>query len=179
MTETLQTLRYPIGELRLPESPISRDTREAMIDTIAGTPAALRAAVAGLTEAQLDTPYRPDGWTVRQVVHHVVDSHVNSYCRFKLTITEEHPTIRTYREDLWGEQADARQADVEVSLRLLEALHERWTGWLRTLGDDQWARTFHHPEMGDLVLDQLLALYAWHGPHHVAHIAGLREREGW
>lgn len=180
MSETATTdLRFPIGPFSFPETPIDRIDREAMIDTVADVPLRLREAVAGLSDEQLDTPYRPDGWSSRQVVHHCADSHVNSYCRFKLALTEDHPTIRTYDEAAWGEQVDARTAGVEVSLAILDAVHERWTGWLRTLTDEQWARTFHHPEVGDLVLDQLLALYAWHGPHHIAHITTLRERMGW
>jgi hypothetical protein len=150
--------------------------RTEMIDAIARTPMAMRSAVSGLDDDQLDTRYRPDGWTLRQVVHHVADSHVNAYCRFKLAVTEDHPTIRGYEEGEWGDLVDARTGDVELSLAMLDSVHARWTGWLRTLTDEQWLRTFHHPEAGDLVLDQLLALYAWHGPHHVAHITGLRER---
>lgn len=177
--DALEARRFPTGRFHLPETPLAPDVRAEMIDTIAGTPAALAAAVEDLTADQLDTRYRPGGWTVRQVVHHVPDSHVNSYCRFKLTMTEEHPTIRTYEEARWGELEDARTADVGDSLALLVALHRRWTDWLRTLEPADWARTLHHPEFGTMNLDQLLALYAWHGPHHVAHITGLREREGW
>jgi hypothetical protein len=175
----LESLRFPTGRFRFPDARLTPAERGAMVDTIARTPAMLRGAVEGLDTRQLDTPYRLDGWTARQVVHHVADSHVNSYCRFKLAITEEHPTIRTYDEKAWGDQPDARSADVALSLDIVDSVHRRWTEWLRTLSHDQWARTFHHPEAGDLVLDQLLALYAWHGPHHVAHITGLRDREGW
>lgn len=171
----LERLRFPIGRFDPPPVPLSPETRVRLIDEIAAAPAALRAAVEGLSEAELDTPYRPGGWTVRQVVHHVPDSHVNSYMRFKLTVTEDRPTIRTYDEAAWGELADAREGEIEPSLALLEALHERWTGWLRTLGPEDWARTLEHPEMGTMTLDQLLALYAWHGRHHAAHIASLRE----
>lgn len=170
----LERVRYPLGRFDPPAVPLSPETRERLIDEIAAAPSALREAVEGLSDAELDTPYRPGGWTVRQVVHHVPDSHMNSYVRFKLTLTEDHPTIRTYDETAWGELADARTADIGPSLALLDALHERWTGWLRTLGPDDWARVLEHPEMGTLTLDQLLALYAWHGRHHVAHITGLR-----
>lgn len=170
----LERLRYPIGRFDPPAVPLSPETRERLIDEIAAAPAALGAAVEGLSDAELDTPYRPGGWTVRQVVHHVPDSHMNSYVRFKLAVTEDHPTIRTYDEAAWGALADARAAPIGPSLALLDALHERWTGWLRTLGPEDWARTFEHPEMGTLALDQLLALYAWHGRHHVAHITSLR-----
>lgn len=179
MTDAAPDLRYPIGPFHFPESPVDTDTRNEMIETIARTPSRLRAAVEDLGEEQLDTRYRTDGWTLRQVVHHVADSHINSYCRFKLTITEDHPTIRTYDEGAWGEQLDARAGDIERSLAILDNLHARWTDWLKTLSDGHWARTLHHPEAGDLVLDQLLALYAWHGPHHIAHITGLRDRMGW
>lgn len=175
----LEKRRFPIGRFEPTEGPLSPEQRAAMIDRIAATPTRLRAAVEGLDDGQLDTRYRPQGWTVRQVIHHVADSHINSYQRFKLTITEDHPTIRIYDEGRWGEEADARTADIEVSLALLDALHARWTGWLRTLTAEQWTRTLDHPEMGTLVLDQLLRLYAWHGEHHAAHITGLREREGW
>ncbi|MDH3734766.1 MAG: putative metal-dependent hydrolase [Gemmatimonadota bacterium] len=175
----IEELRFPIGRFRFPDSPVPAEARAEMLDAIDGTPAALRRATAGLDDEQLDTRYRPDGWTLRQVVHHVADSHVNSYCRFKLAMTEEHPTIRAYEEANWAELSDGRDGDIELSLQLLERLHTRWVGWLRTLSDDDWARTLHHPEAGDLVLDQLLALYAWHGPHHVAHVTGLRERNGW
>jgi len=170
----LDRLRYPVGRYEPPAVPLSAETRERLIDEIAAAPAELRAAVDGLSDAALDTPYRPGGWTVRQVVHHVPDSHLNSYVRFKLAMTERHPTIRTYDEAAWAEQADARRAAIGPSLDLLDALHARWTAWLRTLGPDDWTRTLEHPEMGTLSLDQLLALYAWHGRHHVAHITSLR-----
>jgi len=174
-TPDLDRLRYPIGRFHPPAVPLSPETRQRLIDEIAAAPAALREAVEGLSEAELDTPYRPGGWTVRQVVHHVPDSHLNSYVRFKLATTEDHPTIRTYEEGAWAELADAREAPIGWSLDLLDALHARWTGWLRTLGTDDWTRTLEHPEIGTLTLDQLLALYAWHGRHHVAHITSLRE----
>lgn len=180
MTDTadpaLERLRYPVGRFEPPSGPLPAATRTAMIDEIAAVPAALRAAVAPLADDVLDTPYRPGGWTIRQVVHHVPDSHMNAYVRFKLAMTEEHPTIRTYDETAWGELADAREADIALSLSLLEALHARWTGWLRTLGEADWRRGFDHPEMGALTLDQLLALYAWHGRHHLAHVTGLLGR---
>ena len=175
----LESLRFPLGRFSFPESPVPAERRAELIDSIANTPAAVREAVLGLSDDQLDTPYREGGWSLRQVVHHLVDSHVNSYCRFKLTATENHPTIRTYDEAAWGELEDARTADVGVSLAILDALHARWTTWLRTLTDEDWRRTMYHPESGDLVIDQLLALYGWHGPHHVAHITDLRNRMGW
>lgn len=171
-------LRYPVGKFQFPES-VSREERNGFVSQIAETPARLRSAVAGLGEAQLDTPYRPGGWTVRQVVHHVPDSHLNSYTRFRLALTEEEPTIKPYAEDRWAELADARTAPIEVSLRLLECLHSRWVGLLRSLSEEQWKRAFRHPDLGPIRLEQNAALYAWHGRHHVAHIANLRERLGW
>jgi hypothetical protein len=171
-------LRYPVGPFEF-EGTRSPEQRQALIDQIAATPERMRAAVAGLSEEQLDTPYRPDGWTVRQVVHHVPDSHLNSYVRFKLALTEEHPTIRAYDENLWANTDDARTAPVEISLDLLEALHRRWVLFLRSFDDKDFARTFHHPDLGTVSVDRNVALYAWHGRHHVAHIASLRERMGW
>ncbi len=171
-------LRYPVGKFRFPET-ITREERSKFVEQIAEAPLRLRSAVTGLGDSQLDTPYRPGGWTVRQVVHHVPDSHLNSYTRFRLALTEDEPTIKPYHEDLWAELPDARTAPVEVSLRLLECLHSRWVGLLRSLSDEQWKRTFRHPDLGLISLEQNAALYAWHGRHHVAHIANLRERMGW
>jgi hypothetical protein len=147
---------------------------------IAAAPAALRAAVAGLSDAQLDTPYRPGGWTVRQVVHHVPDSHLNAYVRIRLALTEDTPTIKPYEEARWAELPDARTLPIEVSLALLEGLHARWVGLLGGLGPADGARQFHHPEHGRLItVDELIAMYAWHGEHHVAHVTSLRARNGW
>jgi uncharacterized damage-inducible protein DinB len=171
-------LRYPIGEFRF-EGPLTAAGRAARIDEIAAAPARLRQAVEGLSPEQLDTPYRPGGWTVRQVVHHLPDSHLNSYTRFKLALTEDGPTIRPYYEDRWAELIDGRTAPVEVSLALLESLHRRWVLLLRSLTAEDCARTFRHPELGIVSLDKNIALYAWHGRHHVAHITALRERMGW
>jgi hypothetical protein len=171
-------LRYPIGEFKF-EGPLTDDERQALIGKIEETPARMRAAVAGLTEEQLDTPYRPEGWTVRQVVHHVPESHLNSYVRFKLAITEDVPLIKTYFEDRWAELDDARQAPIALSLDLLDALHGRWIWFLRSLKQEDFQRTFRHPELGIVSVDKNIALYAWHGQHHVAHITSLRERMGW
>ena len=171
-------LRYPVGPFKF-EGTLSPEERLTLIDQIAATPEKMRAAVAGLSEEQLDTPYRPEGWTVRQVVHHVPDSHLNSYVRFKLALTEEHPTIRAYDENLWANTADARTAPVEISLDLLEALHRRWVLFLRSFEDKDFARTFQHTELGSVSVEKNVALYAWHGRHHVAHITSLRERMGW
>ena len=173
-----EALRYPVGKFQFPES-VSDTDRERMIQEIADAPVGLREAVAGLGEAQLQTPYRPGGWTVRQVVHHIADSHLNSYIRFKQAVTEDEPTIKAYDESVWAELADARDGDVEDSLQLLDSLHSRWVQFLRSLGPAELARTFKHPEIGTVRVDQNIALYAWHGRHHVAHITTLREREGW
>ncbi len=162
-------LKYPVGKFRRPEK-LTEERRESGIRTIAETPARLSAAVGGLTAAQLDTPYRPGGWTVRQVVHHLPDSHMNSYIRFRLALTENEPTIKPYDEARWAELADAKSAPIEPSLALLDNLHERWVVLLRSLSPADWSRTFRHPEMGLMTLEQNLALYDWHGRHHVAHI---------
>ncbi len=153
--------------------------RKTCLDEIAGTPANLRSAVKGLSDAQLDTPYRAGGWTVRQVVHHVPDSHLNSYVRFKLALTEDEPTIKPYAEDRWAELADTKSTPIEVSLTLLESLHDRWVRLLRSLSTEDWKRTFRHPDLGAMNLEKTLALYAWHGRHHVSHVTELRKREGW
>jgi hypothetical protein len=171
-------LRYPVGKFERPER-VSEEQIASFIGVIAETPARLRTAVAGLAPAQLDTPYRPGGWTVRQLVHHVPDSHMNAYVRFRLALTEDEPTIKTYEESRWAELADAKTSPTEPSLLLLENLHLRWVLLLRSLTPEDWKRTFRHPDLGLMRLDQNLALYAWHGRHHVAHVTSLREREGW
>lgn len=171
-------LRYPVGTFSFSD-PLSDSERQTLIDQIAATPERMRAAVAGLNDKQLDTPYRPEGWTVRQVVHHVPESHMNSYVRFKLAITEDEPTIKPYFEDRWAMLDDAQTAPVDLSLDLLDALHERWVWFLRSLRDADFQRTFRHPDLGVVSLDKNIALYAWHGRHHVAHITSLRERMGW
>lgn len=169
---------YPIGRFQK-ETHISSDRRRALIDGIAKLPLDLRAAVEGLSDSQLDTLYRPRGWTVRQVVHHVPDSHLNAYLRFKLALTEPEPTIKPYDEKRWAELADVKLTPVEVSLSLLQCLHARWTLLLRALEPAAFARTFRHPDLGLLTLDTQLGLYEWHGRHHVAHITTLRDRMGW
>jgi uncharacterized damage-inducible protein DinB len=172
-------LRYPIGPFRL-DGEVSPAEREALIAQVSEAPGRLRAAVDRLTDAQFDTPYRPGGWTVRQLVHHVPDSHLNAYCRFKLALTEEHPTIKPYEEARWAALPDTRDTGIGVSLMLLEALHRRWVTLLRAMGEAEWGRTYFHPEAGlSRRLDWTLAQYAWHGRHHVAHITALRERMGW
>jgi len=161
------------------EGAVGDERRREWIEAIAQTPEKLRAAVAGLSPEQIDTPYRPGGWTVRQVVHHVPDSHLNAYTRFKLALTEQEPAIKTYDEKQWAELEDARTAPLDISLALLDTLHRRWILSLRSLRAADYARTFRHPEIGVVDLDKYLALYAWHGRHHVAHITSLRERMGW
>ena len=170
--------RYPIGKFELPKD-VTPALRQAAIVDIAATPAKVRAAVAGLNDAQLDTPYREGGWTVRQVVHHLVDSHMNAYVRWRLALTETQPAIKPYEESAWANLEDARSAPVEVSLRLLEPLHERWVRLLRSVKTEQYARTLLHPDHGVKNLDWLLFLYTWHGKHHTAHITQLREQKGW
>jgi hypothetical protein len=171
-------LRYPVGEFRFPES-VSAQELAVFLDQIAETPARMRAAIDGLSDSQLDTPYRGGGWTVRQLAHHVPDSHINSYTRFRLALTEDNPVIKPYEEARWAELSDARTMPVEPSLLLLESLHARWVPLLRSLSDMDWKRTFRHPDLGPVRLEQNAALYAWHGRHHVAHITSLRERMGW
>jgi uncharacterized damage-inducible protein DinB len=174
----LDDFRYPTGRFSSVKRPLTPAERVTKIDAIRAAPKRIRAAVTGLTDRQLDTPYREGGWTVRQVVHHVVDSHVNAYVRCKLALTEEKPTIRPYDEKLWSELPDAKMP-VEASLAMLDALHARWVALLEALEDEQFVRPFHHPENGDRTLDWMLELYAWHGRHHEGHITGLRERSGW
>jgi uncharacterized damage-inducible protein DinB len=172
-------LRYPIGRFQF-DGDDSPERREQLVQEIAAAPAQLRAAVAGLTARQLDTPYREGGWTVRQVVHHVPDSHLNAYTRIKLALTEEEPTIKPYEEARWAELPDARSGDIEPSLHLLESLHERWVMLLRQMNPADFGRQYRHPEHGRIfTLSETLALYAWHGRHHVAHITALRQRMAW
>jgi uncharacterized damage-inducible protein DinB len=170
--------RYPIGKFSY-EGPPSEQQKNKFLDDIEQTPARLKAAVQGLSEQQLDTPYREGGWTVRQLVHHVPDSHLNSYIRFKLALTEEEPTIRPYMEDRWAELPEARTAPIALSLALLENLHQRWMLMMRAIPAPDWKRTFRHPEIGPMTLEKNLALYAWHGKHHVAHVSELRKAKGW
>jgi hypothetical protein len=170
--------RYPIGKFTY-DAPPTEDQKQKYLAEIEHAPANLRAAVKGLTDHQLDTPYRPEGWTIRQVAHHVPDSHLNAYIRFKLALTEDEPTIKPYAEDRWALLADTQTTPVEVSLTLLDSLHARWIRLLRSLQPEDWKRTFRHPQLGEVSLEKNLALYAWHGRHHVAHITSLRERNGW
>ena len=171
-------LRYPIGEFQEPKR-FSADDRQRSIKIIEETPAKMRAAVRGLSEKQLDTPYRPGGWSVREVIHHVPDSHLNAYIRFKLALTEDVPTIKPYDEQAWAKLEDSKVTPIETSLTILDSVHARMTILLKSLKAEDFSRKFNHPERGAMTIDSLLALYAWHGPHHVAHITELRKREGW
>ena len=171
-------IRYPIGKFSRLEILADKDI-EAHIRNIAGAPADLRRAVAGLNGEQLNTHYRPGGWTVTQVVHHLPDSHLNAYIRFKLTLTEDQPLIKTYQEHLWAELFDARNAPVEASLLLLESLHTRWVMLLKSMTPSDFEKKFTHPDMGVMKLHMLLQLYSWHGRHHISQITSIRERSGW
>jgi len=173
----VQDLRYPIGHF-IPALSYSPLQRAEHIHTLRELPDRLRAAVVGLDDAQLDTPYRDEGWTVRQVVHHIADSHMNSYVRFKLALTEFEPTIKPYDESAWARLPDNR-LPVGASLALTEALHARWAALLESLDEKDFQKKFNHPERGPQDLATTLALYAWHSLHHTAHITGLRARMGW
>jgi len=182
MTTTAQSsapdLRYPIGKLER-KSLLSASERSGAIDAIAKAPSELRAVVKGLSDEQLDTPYRPDGWTVRQLVHHVADSHMNAYTRFRLALTEDAPTIKPYDERSWAELPDVRAMPIEPSLAILDGLHARLDHLLRATDAAGFARTVTHPENGPMTLDALLSVYSWHGRHHVAHVRALRDRMAW
>lgn len=173
-----EDLRFPVGRFHWPEA-VTAEDRQRCIDVIADTPARLREAVDGLSAEQLDTPYREGGWTVRQVIHHVPDSHMNSYVRFKLALTEDEPLIKPYDEAAWAHLGDSRATPIETSLCLLDCLHARWVNLLRDISEQGWKRSFRHPEHGAVTLESNLALYAWHGEHHVGHIVALRRRNGW
>jgi uncharacterized damage-inducible protein DinB len=175
----LDDLRYPIGRFSAPPPISTPAIRSVHIQTLRLLPERLRAALEGLTDAQLDTPYRDGGWTVRQLAHHIADSHMNSYVRFKLALTEDRPTIKPYDEARWAELHDARTLPVEPSLILVKTLHERWVALLEAMSDDDFRKSFQHPERGPQDLATTLALYDWHSRHHTAHITGLRARKGW
>ena len=170
--------RYPIGDFKMP-STVNQARRQQAIDEIASTPSKLRAAVKGLNDSQLDTAYRDGGWTVRQVIHHVPDSHLNAYVRLKLALTESAPTIKPYAEDKWAQLADSRSTPIEVSLSLLESLHTRWDLLWRSLAPEDFSRKLIHPDHGERNIDWLVFIYAWHGEHHNAHITHLRKAKGW
>jgi hypothetical protein len=176
--EDVMDLRYPIGKWEAGNE-LSPELRIQMIDEIALAPGKIRKAAGGLSDEQLDTPYRPDGWTVRQVIHHLADSHMNAYVRCRLALTEKEPLIKPYDENLWAGLPDARTAPAEISLVLLDSLHNRWARLLRSIRPEDFARTFRHPERGIMTLDATLRIYEWHGRHHTAHITALRQRMGW
>ncbi len=177
--QELEQLRYPIGRFHAPAT-IDNTLISKLVTEIESFPKRLKAEVANLSEAQLDTPYRPNGWTIRQVVHHCADSHMNSFIRFKLALTEVKPTIKPYYEERWAELADSKTLAIEPSLVLLEGLHQRWATLLKSLKSDDLARTFVHPEHGkEFRLDVTISNYAWHGNHHLAHITELKKRKGW
>jgi uncharacterized damage-inducible protein DinB len=178
MTDPLDNLRYPIGRFSPPASSVA-GIRTAHIQTVRLLPERLRTAVAGLTDAQLDTPYREGGWTVRQVVHHIADSHANAYIRCKLALTEDWPVVKTYDEAAWANLADSRLLPVDVSLSLIAALHYRWAALLESLSDEDFQKGYEHPEYGRSNLARALAMYDWHSRHHTAHITSLRARQGW
>ena len=178
MESSAENLRYPVGRYS-PPTQITPEYRAAWIADIEILPRQLRDLVGPLDDAQLDTPYRPGGWTVRQVVHHLPDSHLNSYVRFRLALTEDCPTIKPYEEGAWAELTDAKSGPIPSSLELLSSLHQRWVALLRSLAPSDLQRRFRHPDRGEVTLDWNLGLYAWHGRHHLGHIAALRQREGW
>ena len=178
MPQDMDRLKFPIGAWSYPESTSPAEWK-TWIAVLAAAPQQMRAAVEGLTPDQLNTPYRPGGWTARQVVHHVPDSHMNGYIRFKLAVTEDTPTIKPYNEALWSELPEVFATPIETSLVLLDTLHGRWVGLLESMTEADFGRKFHHPEVGTLTLGQYLAGYAWHSRHHVAHITSLRQRMGW
>jgi len=169
--DDLEQLRYPVGRLPRRSTPLDARERAEFIAVIEQAPARFRSLTAGLTDSQLDTPYRPGGWTIRQVVHHVPDSHMNAYVRMKLAVTEDAPAIRTYEEALWAELPEARSAPIAMSLALLDALHTRWVTFLRALPDADFGRPFVHPQWGRVSVDESIVMYAWHCRHHAAHIA--------
>ena len=170
--------RYPTGKFTFNPA-VTSQMRAESIAAIRDAPAALRAAVRGLDDAQLNTPYRDGGWTVRQVVHHVPESHMNAYIRFKLALTEQNPTIKPYEEDAWAKLPDVSRTPIETSLDLLDRLHQRWVTLLELLKPDEFKRPLVHPAIGPITLDYLLQMYAWHGRHHAAHVTTLRARRGW
>lgn len=174
----MEELRFPVGKFSF-DGELTGEQKQKCIEEIAAAPKKLRAAVAGLSAEQLDTPYRPEGWTVRQVVHHVPDSHMNAFTRFKLALTEDEPTIKPYNEAEWAKLDDVTGTAIEVSLSLMDSLHQRWVVLLKSLKPEDLKRKFKHPENGLMTLERTLAMYAWHGRHHVAHITSLRKRNGW
>ncbi|MGA2634558.1 MAG: YfiT family bacillithiol transferase [Terracidiphilus sp.] len=177
MTEQTD-LRYPIGRFNPPAASLPGN-RSEHIETLRQLPSRLREVTAGLSDAQLDTPYREGGWTVRQVVHHLADSHANAYIRYRLALTEDWPTIKPYDEAAWAELADSRKLPIDVSMAIITGMHARWVALLKSLSEEDFRKGYNHPELGKQVLSTVLAMYAWHARHHTAHISGLRARQGW
>jgi hypothetical protein len=172
--DDLDALKYPVGRIDTARAPASARERDALIQTIADAPAEFRSLVRGLTDAQLAATYRPGGWTIRQIVHHVPDSHMNAYIRMKLALTEDVPAVKTYHEERWAELPEARTGDLAMSLDLLDALHRRWVAFLRALPEADFQKTFTHPEWGAVTIDRSIAMYAWHCRHHAAHVRNAR-----
>lgn len=175
----MHPLQYPIGTFTASDRTFTESERAAFIARIERIPSAVRDAVAGLTDEQLDTPYRDGGWTPRQIVHHMADSHMNGFVRLKLALTEDTPTVRPYEQDGWSEQYDVIGVTVEASLAILDGLHARWVSVLRAMTPEQFGRKLYHPEDGEMDLDCLLETYAWHGDHHLGQLTGLRAQQGW
>lgn len=175
----MESLQYPTGKFAPKGAPLTDDERTALQGRIRSLPGEARAALRGLSEAQLGTPYREGGWSPRQIVHHLADSHMNAFIRFKLALTEDVPTIKPYQQERWSELADVRGVPVETSLAILEGLHERWARLLASLAPADFTRRLRHPEIGEIDLDFLLQMYGWHGRHHVTQVTELRAREGW
>ena len=170
----MEDLKYPVGQFRLDNEPDTQK-REEWIRTIEDLPGRLKSALEGISQAKLDSPYRPEGWTIRQLVHHIADSHLNAFCRFRLVLTEDHPTIRTYLQDGWGDLEDSKNAPIELSILIIEGLHGRWSILLKSMTDCDFQAEFNHPEWGTLNLESLLQIYAWHSRHHLAHIQNALE----
>ncbi len=173
-----EDLRFPIGKFDS-EIKVTPQMRDEFIQTIEELPAKFRQAIEGLSDEQIDTPYRAEGWTVRQLVHHVADSHINSFCRFKFGLSEDTPTIKPYDEAVWAEMPDSKSAPVDLSLNIIDGVHARWALLLKSMSASDFARKINHPERGAMSLDAMLALYGWHSLHHTAHVTKLRERNGW
>lgn len=173
----IEDLRFPLGKFDKSIA-ITPELRKEFVQTIRQLPENLEKAVSDLSDEQLETPYRPEGWTVRQTVHHIADSHLNAYTRFKLALTEDAPTIRPYAEDRWAELADSKMP-IDVSLKIVEGIHARWTNLLKSMSEDDFQKRLNHPESGSWTLEKMLALYEWHSRHHTAHITNLRERNNW
>lgn len=175
----MESLKYPTGKFAPKGAPLTEDERAALMTRIRTLPGEARAAARGLTDAQLDTPYREGGWSPRQIIHHLADSHLNAFVRFKLALTEDEPTVKPYDQERFSTLSDVRGVPVEASLAILEGLHERWSRLLSSLTPAEFARKVHHPEIGPIDLDFLLQMYGWHGRHHVTQVTDLRAREGW